>query len=103
MALLNLEELCVCQITEMLEITTATVSRHMSILQNAKLVRSRKDGRWVYYRLSDSFPQLLKSWLKESMSHSEELAEDKKKLKKILCCDPDDLCKSQKRRKNHDK
>ena len=103
MALIDLEELCVCQITEMLEIATATVSRHMSILQNAQLVKSRKEGRWVYYRLSGSFPPLLKSWLKESMSHSEQIAEDSKKLGKILCCDPDDLCKSQKRRKNHDK
>ncbi|MDZ7761635.1 MAG: ArsR family transcriptional regulator [Desulfovermiculus sp.] len=31
-----MEELCVCQITELLRLATATVSRHMSILQNAE-------------------------------------------------------------------
>ena len=99
MALIDLEELCVCQLTEMLEIATATVSRHMSILQNAGLVKSRKEGRWVFYRLSDSFPPLLKSWLKQSMSHTKEVALDSNNLKKILCCDPDELCKSQKNKK----
>jgi ArsR family transcriptional regulator len=88
----------------MLDIATATVSRHMSILQNARLVKNRKEGRWVFYRLSDSFPPLLKSWLKQSMSHAEEVALDNKNLKMILCCDPDELCKSQKnKRRRHDR
>ncbi|MBN1151901.1 MAG: winged helix-turn-helix transcriptional regulator, partial [Dehalococcoidia bacterium] len=35
------DELCVCQITALLELATATVSRHMSILYGARLVQSR--------------------------------------------------------------
>ena len=54
-ALRDRRELCVCQITELLGLATATVSRHMSLLQAAQLVDSRKEGRWVYYRLSDSY------------------------------------------------
>lgn len=50
-------ELCVCQITDVLKLATATVSKHMSILNNAGLVSSRKESRWVYYSLGEDFSQ----------------------------------------------
>ena len=53
-------ELCVCQIVELLGLATSTVSKHMSILKQARLVESRKEGRWIYYRLAgDEGPQLV--------------------------------------------
>lgn len=48
-------ELCVCQIIELLSLAPSTVSKHMSILKAAGLVESRKDSRWVYYRLTESY------------------------------------------------
>ena len=45
-------ELCVCQVVELLGLATSTVSKHMSILKQARLVESRKEGRWMYYRLA---------------------------------------------------
>ena len=94
-ALLTHDELCVCQIVEMLRLSTPTVSRHMSILQNARLVRYRKDGKWVYYRLDESFPDHLRQWLLESLSNSEEFKADQVKLETILNCDPGELCRQQ--------
>src|ERR1039457_5801277 len=44
-------ELCVCQITELFGLAASTVSKHLSILYQAALVESRKEGRWMYYRL----------------------------------------------------
>ncbi len=44
-------ELCVCQIIDLFGLAPSTVSKHMSILKQAGLVNSRKDSRWVYYRL----------------------------------------------------
>jgi DNA-binding transcriptional ArsR family regulator len=44
-------ELCVCQITELLGLAPSTVSKHMSILHQARLVDSRKEGCWSCYRL----------------------------------------------------
>lgn len=46
-------ELCVCQITAVLDLATATISKHLSLLRMAGLVRQRKEGRWVYYRLAE--------------------------------------------------
>lgn len=101
-ALMVRNELCVCQIVEMLRLAPATVSRHMSILQNARLVQNRKEGRWVYYRLAESFPGLLHTWLLESLTNSQEFQADQKKIGQILSCDPEHLCRQQKERKEHD-
>ncbi len=45
-------ELCVCQITAILGLAPASASKHLSLLRMAGLLTHRKEGRWVYYRLS---------------------------------------------------
>ncbi|OGS36824.1 MAG: hypothetical protein A2293_04130 [Elusimicrobia bacterium RIFOXYB2_FULL_49_7] len=52
LVLLCNREICVCQIVEFLKLAPSTVSKHMSILKAAGLVESRKDERWMYYRLA---------------------------------------------------
>lgn len=49
---LHERESCVCQIIDLLGLAPSTVSNHMPILKQARLVNSRKDGRWVYYSLA---------------------------------------------------
>src|ERR1035437_9312376 len=44
-------ELCVCQITELFGLAASTTSKHLSILYQAGLLDSRKEGRWMYYSL----------------------------------------------------
>lgn len=95
-ALLGHDELCVCQITELLGITMASVSRHMSILHKARLVQSRKEGRWVYYRLAQSFPAQIRDWLKGAVGDTAEIKADRLKLAAILSCDTADFCRQRK-------
>ena len=45
-------ELCVCDLASVLEMTPAAVSQHLSRLRAGRLVRSRRDGMTIYYRLS---------------------------------------------------
>ena len=45
-------ELCVCQMTAVLDLAASTVSAHLSDLKRAGLVEERKDGRWVFHRLA---------------------------------------------------
>jgi len=99
MTLKGCGELCVCQITEMLKLATPTVSRHMSVLQQAGLVKSRKDSRWVYYRLSETFPPLLMQWLEDGLVDSKDMARDKEKINSILADGLDWLCQTQKKRR----
>lgn len=49
---LRRQELCVCQIVAWIRLATSTVSEHTSILKQAGLVDSRKQGRWIYSRLA---------------------------------------------------
>ena len=94
--LMERDELCVCQITALLNLSTATVSKHMSVLHAAHLVESRKDGRWVFYRLSRNFPPSLREWLVDSMTGSSEVAADRSQLDSVLSCDRTALRQRQK-------
>lgn len=51
--LLEPGELCVCQITTVLGLAPATVSKHLAALKAAGLVQLRRDGRWAYYRRAE--------------------------------------------------
>lgn len=99
MAALQDRELCVCQLTELLSLAPSTVSKHMSILKQAGLVESRKNGRWVYYQwpnrnLTPDIRRTL-AWLGEILNTQSELKEDHKRLQSILCIDPEELCRKQ--------
>lgn len=45
--------LCVCEIQASLGVAQPTVSNHLKLLENAGLVRAKKNGPWVDYSLSD--------------------------------------------------
>ena len=88
-------ELCVCQIIELLSLAPSTVSKHMSILKQARLVLSRKEGRWIYYRLAQpkagTVVAKALNWIVDSLKSSDEVKSDNKRLAKILksaeaCC-----------------
>lgn len=85
-ALMSAEELCACQISDLLGIAGATASRHMELLIRAGLIQSRKDGRWVYYRLTDAFPSLLFRWLEPELKTDPDIKADRRALKKITGC-----------------
>ncbi|MBF0568823.1 MAG: metalloregulator ArsR/SmtB family transcription factor [Nitrospirae bacterium] len=59
--LLEMGELCVCDITAALDMSQPKVSFHLSTLKEAGLIRDRKDGKWVYYSLEagDLFSRFL--------------------------------------------
>jgi ArsR family transcriptional regulator len=92
-------ELCVCQIVELLQLAPSTVSKHMSILRQARLVESRKDGRWMYYRLPDRDASKAAkdaiAWMRRHLAESAQIVQDRKDLQKILSMDPEELCKGQ--------
>ena len=95
-ALGRYEELCACQITELLQVTGATVSRHLGVLQHAGVLKSRKEGRWVHYRLAPpASAETLFQWMEESVAKSEVFTVDRQALKKIVDIGREDLCRMQ--------
>jgi len=57
LSLLEVREMCVCEIMVALDLTQPTASHHLGLLENAGLVRDRKEGKWVFYSIAD--PELL--------------------------------------------
>jgi ArsR family transcriptional regulator, arsenate/arsenite/antimonite-responsive transcriptional repressor len=95
-------ELCVCQILEVLALAPSTVSKHLSILHQARLVEARKEGRWMYYRLpgraaSKTVKEAL-AWVRQNLADAPQIVQDSKKLTKILSMDRETLCKRQNRK-----
>jgi DNA-binding transcriptional ArsR family regulator len=63
------EELCSCEVMAALELTQPTTSHHLGILERAGVLSSRRNGKWVFYRVSS--PRI-RAWLTKSF----DLAED---------------------------
>jgi ArsR family transcriptional regulator len=88
-------ELCLCQIIEMLQLSAATVSKHMSILSMAGLVDVRKEGRWHFYRLSEEPTAEVAAaieFLSKALANSRPIKADKAKVKKVIKMDKEELC-----------
>ena len=51
---LNIEGMCVCDLAALLNMTQSAISHQLRILKTARLVKSRKQGKIVYYSLDDA-------------------------------------------------
>ena len=89
-------ELCVCQLIKMLGLAPSTVSKHMSILRQARLVQARKEGKWMYYRLPDGdAPQRALEavgWVKSCLAKDMKIVADNKQLRLVCKIDKEKLC-----------
>ena len=92
-------ELCACQLTELFGLAASTMSKHLSILYQARLVNLRKEGRWVHYsRPGKEAPASVRTaldWVDSSLVDAEQTATDTKRLKQVLKIAPTELCKRQ--------
>ncbi len=96
-ALLVHKELCACQITEFLRVAGATASRHLGLMVNAGVLKNRKQGRWIYFRIHTEDPSLtdLLDWVKKRVENSEQVKEDLDVLKRILLIPCEELSQKQ--------
>jgi ArsR family transcriptional regulator len=92
--MLEQKPLCVCEIKSVLDISTSTVSSHLSILKNSGFITDRKDGKWVEYSLrrnaDDPVLHQILAMLPGWLNDNEFVISDKMKLKDVdrnLICD----------------
>ena len=50
--MLQSKPLCVCEMREVLDLATSTVSKHLSILKGTGFIIEEKDGKWVNYKIN---------------------------------------------------
>jgi ArsR family transcriptional regulator len=92
--LLNLmgdQEICVCYFVEILNQPQPKISRHLAYLRNAGIVTTRRDGKWMHYRIvmppnegATRVLQEILQWFKEEKT----MQADRGKLSKA-CCTPE--------------
>ncbi|MEX0642135.1 MAG: metalloregulator ArsR/SmtB family transcription factor [Pirellulales bacterium] len=89
-------ELCVCQAIDLLGLAPSTVSRHLEVLYQARLVDRRKEGRWHYYRLvGREGPPMVREalrWVRRSLENDGTIQRDAQTLEGVLEKDVKELC-----------
>ena len=68
-ALCEAGELCVCDLSAAVEVPESSVSQALRLLRAAGVVENRRDGRMVYYRLSDAHVRMLLDLSREHTRH----------------------------------
>jgi len=71
--LLREQEMCVCDLCDRLNVAESKLSFHLKTLKQAGLVRSRQEGRWIYYRLNLSRLVELEEYLSDFRRYSPRL------------------------------
>lgn len=71
-ALLEAGELCVCDIAAVVDTSETKVSQAMRLLRAAGVVRNRRDGRNIFYRLDDAHVRLVLDLSREHVAHGQD-------------------------------
>lgn len=86
--LLEEREICVCELMQVLGMPQSTISRHMNVLRRAGLVKGRRDGKWVHYRLSPAefnpYAPLVLEFLKGILEDHPLVKRDREGLKRAV-------------------
>ncbi len=84
------DEVCVCFFVEVLNTNQPKISRHLAYLRRAGLVSTRREGKWMHYRLvepPDALAAKIFSEVRAWLANNAEMQRDKARLTK-LCCAP---------------
>ena len=63
--LLKAGRLSAGEITEHFDVTGAAISRHLSVLKDADLIRDTREGKFIYYELNASVLEEILLWISE--------------------------------------
>ena len=89
--LLNLmgdDEVCVCFLVEALKLTQPKISRHLAYLRRAGIVASRREGKWMHYRLTqpkDSDATGVLSAVRDWLVNDPAMQSDRGRLLRLCC------------------
>lgn len=84
--LLNEDEVCVFYFTEVLQETQTKISRHLACLRRAKIVETRRAGKWIYYRLvnfEDENVERIFDELRRWMETDQQMQRDRERFSQI--------------------
>ena len=86
--LIGNDEICVCFFVEVLNTNQPKISRHLAYLRRAGLVSTRRDGKWMHYRLvepPDEHAARIFREVRAWLGNDPEMQRDKARLAKLCC------------------
>lgn len=87
--MLSVEEKCVCEIMEELEMTQPAISHHLKTLKQAGLIKDRREGKWIFYSLNHTEYKNLLDFINTSLGFGATCYEcEERKSPKIECTLP---------------
>jgi ArsR family transcriptional regulator len=86
LALVAEHEVCVCYLVEVLHTVQPVVSRQLAYLRRAGLVESRRDGKWIHYRLHKPQNESAAALLSEALRHVKRGRQMQADLAKLADC-----------------
>ncbi|HZI86631.1 MAG TPA: metalloregulator ArsR/SmtB family transcription factor [Pyrinomonadaceae bacterium] len=84
------DEVCVCFFVEVLKLNQPKISRHLAYLRKAGVVVSRRDGKWMHYRIVEPPDPRAANIFREvraSLANDTGMKRDRARLAQI-CCAP---------------
>ena len=92
------QERCVCQLVALIDLSNASISKHLGQLRDAGLLESRREGRWVHYRTPDQPDPIVRDALRMIRTHAmddELIRSDRAALSRIDLIEPSELARMQ--------
>ncbi|MBO5323201.1 MAG: winged helix-turn-helix transcriptional regulator [Oscillospiraceae bacterium] len=63
------------EIVEQFDVTGASISRHLSVLKEADLIRDTREGKYIYYELNASVLEEIMLWIKDLKGDNDHVEE----------------------------
>ena len=91
--MLEKKKMCVCELSAVLEITQPSVSKHLSILNNAGILKDERNGQWIDYSINNetinqyapAIKNIIKEWLNSDSTIKNDLKKARTLLRKEIC------------------
>lgn len=84
------KELCVCELTDALELSQPKISRHLAELRKCQILLDERRGKWVFYRIHPSLPKwavsVLVTTAESEPSYLTESVRNLKNSDNHVCC-----------------
>lgn len=86
-------ELCVCEISQIMESIQPKISRHLALMRTSGLVSDERRGQWVYYSLNPSLPDWAKRIIESALENLIKEEPYNSDIKKICSLKKKNMCK----------
>ncbi|GHA10415.1 transcriptional regulator [Arenicella chitinivorans] len=80
------KEVCVCDLTDALDLEQPKISRHLAELRNCQVLYGERRGRWVYYQLDANLPSWAQTVIQTTLANNGDFFQEARERLTKLCC-----------------